>query len=1247
MMTNFYKHILGTMAALLLSAFALPLWAANTKTTVEQVSTTVTLDSDVDYIITSATPFTEQGVVNITNTDHAVIILEKVKPSKAISSWLRYIQVDGVKATNKSNCMVKLYNQGCIILPYAGGDKFKPLTVYDGKNFEGESCNDFGLEHTGGYMNTLTDEKLNNRISSFKLKRGYMVTFSLKAGGRGYSRCFIAADSDLEMATMPGILDNSISSYRVFKWYDAGKKNIASCTDKTILSALNVQSCYDWGQGNNSLEPDYEWVPNHIYEDWPSTSTIGSTTQSPHTKANNEPRNTSDDHPQDLATILGNWENMMRTGLRLCSPASWDGSDYWNATGFLAEFLDSIDARGWRCDIIDLHCYWAEGSFGNMHYWSDKYKRPIWISEWCWGASWNNNGAFAPGVTQQQVKEALQRICTNLNNWDYVERYFYWNSEAAISKVYNNGLTPAGQYYSAMDAGIGYKGKMNYVPKVPTQYNPSDLQVSFDKKKGIAVITWHDYNGEMNASMVLEKNNGAGTALSNYAVIEQQESAADYIFVDSAATNGCQYRVSIVDGNNKTRTTSTMTAVGTDVIPGDEVQVGDQTKYLGGNLISNGAFDMDFHGWLNGKDEPLSAPYFQVVPVGGVDGGAYLQAYGNGTQATESALKTSFPIETNTDYYASVSNCALPTGYTVQFGVSKEGSSLTVSKLLLNNTSAKWDTRFGTFNSGDYTLARCHFYSLASKAQIDQIILCRLFATKDSAIADGVEKARAKAEMFKEYNTLYPELNTNLSEVLTSVTTTDQQALTTLSSAVENAIQIYHVKKNGNQLLNSAKKWAAAGIYGADKLQAAIQVVEQATALSDMSEGYSALEKCYEEYVIKKSSSVSSVFTNPSFTSATGWETKTGTYKGGDQRLATHDGVTCWNAWWSGIDSNDETNTMAINQKSQVKQSGLYALECRATTEHYCLSDQHAYFTVGEVTEESPVLAADFLDLPTVDLEDRWQLLSTAPLYMEYDGQFAAGFTGSKKGSQANWLERGNTKSTNDKREGWWCATDFALRFIPMYKLTVTPEQWGIICRPFVLLPYEDVTYYKVAGVTADYQQLCLEEEPNPIAGMAYIYRSNKADAVFFESGNYDEAVTATIEAPGNIRGYLRSAARVPQGYFYVKDGAFVKQEDSSNRPSIGNYTGIMRAFTDRANVGVPVKDNWTGLTMPLVGVTQEEIAHNNELWATGIGLLQHQQPSVIDGIYTIDGRNVTHQSLKSGLYIKVVDGKSYKIFIK
>ena len=223
-MTKRFSAILTFIAVLALCQISM--MAANTKTTVSQVSSTVTLSADVDYIITGSTPFTGDGLVNITNTDHAVLILDQIKPSK-ITTWLKYIQINGAKAVNGTNCQVKLYNLGCILLPYAGGDKFKPLTVYSEPNFEGESCNDFGLEHTDGYMNTLTDAKLNNRISSFKLKRGYMVTFSLKADGRGYSRCFIAADEDVEMAQMPAIMNNSISSYRVFKWYDAGKKQLA------------------------------------------------------------------------------------------------------------------------------------------------------------------------------------------------------------------------------------------------------------------------------------------------------------------------------------------------------------------------------------------------------------------------------------------------------------------------------------------------------------------------------------------------------------------------------------------------------------------------------------------------------------------------------------------------------------------------------------------------------------------------------------------------------------------------------------------------------------------------------------------------------------------------------------------------------------------------------------------------------------------------------------------------------------
>ncbi len=333
---------------IVIAGFAVQGLAVNTVTTVAQVSGSITVSDDVDYVITDATPFTGEGKVNITNTEHAVVIKSSVKPSKVISSWLKnHVFIDSVQPVDNSYCQVKIYDSGTIIMPYAKG--FKPLTVYSQPNFEGIAVNDFGLENTNGFMNTLSEEKLNNRIRSFKLKRGYMVTFSTRKEGRGYSRCFIADKEDLEIAELPNILDQSISSYRVFQWYNAKKAGIASDTRIEAISALNASWCYDWATGVNRL-PDAECVPNHIYEDWPSSSACGSVTFSCHMKTNNEPANTSDDHPQSVQTVLDNWENLMRTGLRLCSPSTHDGGWNWHN-----EFMNAIDERGWRCDIVDFH----------------------------------------------------------------------------------------------------------------------------------------------------------------------------------------------------------------------------------------------------------------------------------------------------------------------------------------------------------------------------------------------------------------------------------------------------------------------------------------------------------------------------------------------------------------------------------------------------------------------------------------------------------------------------------------------------------------------------------------------------------------------------------------------------------------------------------------------------------------------------------------------------------------------------
>ena len=510
--------------------------ATNTKTTVTQVTTAVNLTADEDYVITGTTPFATAGSIDIKNLEHGAVIISAIKPSNVIRNWLSYVKINGVQAADGDNCQVKMYGKGTVIFPY---DKdFAPLTCYTEKDFAGESCNTYTEGSSGGFMKTLTAVSLNNKIRSFKLKRGYMVTFALGTGGWGYSRCFIAHDEDLEM-NMPENMDARVSSYRLFKWYYSRKAGLASNGNAAANDALNSTWCYDWGQGNASLLPDQEWVPNHIYEDWPSAATCGGVTQSCHMKTNNEPGNSSDDHPQDVATVLGNWQNLMRTGMRLCSESSHDGS-----MNHLKAFIDSIDARGWRCDILDLHCYWS-GNFGSLAWYSSNYGngRPIWISEWIWGASWNHNGAFGSDVTDAQILNETKNILNTLNSTAIVERYAYWNSESKAHIYENGSLTELGRYYASMDDGIGFRKSNEYVPKV-VYTSPTDLTGTYNKTKGTYTMTWNDTNGDMLDSMVVEcKLPGATkfTWCANVALKDCNAATVAYTYTDAPTTAGAYY----------------------------------------------------------------------------------------------------------------------------------------------------------------------------------------------------------------------------------------------------------------------------------------------------------------------------------------------------------------------------------------------------------------------------------------------------------------------------------------------------------------------------------------------------------------------------------------------------------------------------------------------------------------------------------------------------------------------------------
>ena len=994
----------------------LAVWSANKKTSVSTVSSEVTISTDVDYQITSTTPFTEDGLVNITNTENAVLIFTQIKPSVVISKWLSQVQINGAKAVNGRNCQVKLYNRGAIIMPH--GDSFKPLTVYTEQRYQGESCNDYGTENSGGYMNTLTTAKLNNCIRSFKLKRGYMVTFSTRASGRGYSRCFIAASKDLEVPSLPAVLDQKITSYRIFKWYDTGKQQLAAAGgNNDACSALNVTSTYTWGT-TSDMSPNVENVPHHIYENYPSPSSLGACTTSPHMKTNNEPMNTSDDpkgKTEDVDAVLANWEDLMATGMRLCSPSSWDGSDYTNGTGYIKRFIDSIDARGWRCDIIDLHCYWPESNFGTIKNWTNSTGRPVWVSEWVWGASWNSNGAFASNVTESQNAEVLKRICPVMNNNDCIERYYYWNGERDPSRLYKDGsLTEAGKYYASINSDLGYNGKYDFIPTTPPQHGPSKFTKKVLTSSGKTRLSWYDSNGEFNRLMEVQMKGSSGL-WEVLDTITQKEAPSNYNYDINNTDESIQYRLHLIDMNGKEYYTSN------DMELGDAFDIDGQIYYAGGNLFPNGEFDLGFTGWTNGTGKPLAEPQFQAVGDGGYGGGTYLQSHQTGGMSVAASIKTVVDLVPGEHYAFRIAT--RNGGNYTRFCLSADGSALT-KEVAKAPVSTEWDANIFTFNADTYAKGILACYSLLAKAQIDGVQLRQLFPTREAAVADGIEKARLRAEAQKAYYTEYTVLNEDLSARIAAITGTDEAALAEIKTALAEHQTAIKKKKESKIIAATLKAIEQRPCPAYEQMLGLVHDIDEAQTAVELIAAANQLQALEAQYLSFARSTKQPRY--PSFANekSDGWQVKAGTYTGGDQRTATKFGKTCWNAWWSTTDNNA---TMEIYQTLNNLPEGYYRLECKATTEHFCISDQHCYLKSGDVVAESPIISKDYFDLPVTNV---WDTLTTTPIFVEQGAPLTLGFVSSKNGAQkGKWHSFGNASGTSDNREGWWCATDFVLKY--------------------------------------------------------------------------------------------------------------------------------------------------------------------------------------------------------------------------
>lgn len=1218
---NFKRRALT--AALLFAPLALAL--ANTTQEVERVTGTVSLSSPTDYVVTSPTPFATGAVVDIADTEHAVLILKHVKPSVA-GSLLSHVRIGGQAAVAGTNCQVRIYANGSIVMPYA--KTVKPLTVYTGLDQTGDAA-----QFAAGSRQSLGGQPVNNRIRSFRLKRGYMVTFATKSDGKGYSRVFIADGADLAV-NLPPILDNSVSSLRVMQWNDVSKRGYAG-RDNTVNTALNTTWCYNWDAGNDNYA-DREFVTQRHHEAgikngkyegaWPSVPDCGNNGSSPHILGQNEPDNTGD--PREVVTkiedLLAVWPELMATGKRLGSPAMSGNLN------MLYQFLDSIDARGWRCDFVAVHSYWYSDwgswlwNFNNIH---NRTGRPLWITEMNYGANWTGwpAGSDRSGSASNLAieKQHMAPILDGLESTGYVERYAFYNHVQDCRAAYLNGsLTPIGEYYANLESGLAYNSAHAYVPRLPASKGaPRDLEVKFNSQTGTAALAWHEPTGEYNQSMTVERRRGS-EGWQVVATVALQEDGADYTQTLADTRDGDQLRIHVVYADGKDYYSKTVAAVPSQLAAGDAVTVDGATRYVGGNLLVNGDFELGTAGWTNGEGHELGQPHFEVFPMGGYEG-AYLQAFSNTATETAGAVKTFVTLEPNADYY-----CAAATrfdGVTYNhFALTADGTTEAQVPLSLA-ASTTWSKQAATFNSGSYTRGMFSFRRLGGKAQFDQLQLSRLYATRQEALADGLACTRQRAAAVAQAcATALPQLAEWLKAEAQAHAEASSEDIAAIAAAARQTLAALRLKPRADSLLALAQVALAEQLPGHETVAAARQALEQPSSAEAYAQATAALKQAVEACLpfVATDRVAKGDFAGET---AYGWDVKTGTYTGGTQAAATVAGKTCWSALWTGVPASAGTSqTMAIGQRITGVPHGLYMLTCKAAAQHYTLSDQHAYLRTRTDSMVSPKLSSDWLDMPMVADADKWQTLATVPVYVAEGDTLTVGFASSKLGAtDYAWREYGNATSTGDRREGSWAATDFVLCHLPVYHTTVDASGWSTLCLPYKAQPTQGVRFYRIAGLTADSSRVCLEPIAETEAGVPCVVHSDHPDVVITESG---QAVTRPGTGDNNLRGMLKTTARAPQHSLTLVNGIWVDQDnaDRNKRPYLADF----QAFITKLD-GMTVLEGWTGESLPITT-------------ATGVRGIT----TTADGAetyFTLDGRRVSDVS-HLGVYIRVKDGKAVKV---
>lgn len=374
-----------------------------------------------------------------------------ISPTIIQSTNLSQFKVNSVAASYPSNIRLDNYYFGGTVIQ-SNVSSTTPVTLYDRVNLGGTSVSlTVDAIHSG---NSITN--MNNKTSSFRLRKGFMMTIADDEAGTGKSKNYIASEEDLIVNELPTNLNDNISFVRVIPWNWVSKKGIGS---NSLISGLDNTWFYRWSNSGLSTidveNPPMAWGAGGADDDTDITL-YRQKYKTTHVMGFNEPDDCNAQSGQfrnlcDEDVAVGYYRNLMKTGLRLVSPAGREEAP----SGWLQNFYDKATAQDIRIDVIAVHWYdWGSNPAVNTNptaqqvfdrfknYLTSVYNRfgkPIWITEF--NANPNRSNAINLAF--------MQLALPYLETLDYVERYAWFEPSSDVADFYDgsNNLTNVGTFY--------------------------------------------------------------------------------------------------------------------------------------------------------------------------------------------------------------------------------------------------------------------------------------------------------------------------------------------------------------------------------------------------------------------------------------------------------------------------------------------------------------------------------------------------------------------------------------------------------------------------------------------------------------------------------------------------------------------------------------------------------------------------------------------------------------------------------